>query len=144
MKTIKEVADAFGMTTRTIRYYEELGMLKPQRTEANRRMYAPAEVAKLKLIDRGKRYGFSLEEIKEMVLLFDVDRSGEKQLERTIEYGEKQIRENEGGLHPAGRRLLLRITNFYHTQQFQFPVNWRYYPESVKYYPHSQNTVRIH
>lgn len=150
MKTIKEVAEAFGMTTRTIRYYEELGMLKPQRTEANRRMYAPAEVAKLKLIDRGKRYGFSLEEIKEMVLLFDVDRSGEKQLERTIEYGEQQIRENEGGLHPAGRRLLLRITNFYNTQQFQFPVNWRsypdrgkYYPESVNYYPHSQNTIRL-
>lgn len=93
MKTISEVAKEFGMTTRTIRYYEELGMLKPQRTDTNKRLYPNAEVAKLKLIDRGKRYGFTLDEIKEMVLLFDVDRSGEKQLERTIEFGQKQIEE---------------------------------------------------
>lgn len=95
MKTIREVAEEFEMTTRTIRYYEELGMLKPKRTEANQRLYSNAEVAKLKLIDRGKKYGFTLDEIKEMVLLFDVDRSGEKQLERTIEYGKKQIEEME-------------------------------------------------
>jgi len=42
---------------------------------------------------RGKRYGFSLEEIKEMVLLFDCDRTGIKQLERTVEYGEQKIKE---------------------------------------------------
>ncbi|MFD1031260.1 MerR family transcriptional regulator [Metaplanococcus flavidus] len=91
MKTIREAADEFGMTTRTIRYYEELGMLKPERLENGQRVYSNAEIAKLKLIDRGKKYGFTLDEIKEMVLLFDVDRSGKKQLERTIEYGRKQI-----------------------------------------------------
>ena len=92
MKTIREAAEEFGVTTRTIRYYEELGMLKPERTKANQRMFSSAEIAKLKLIDRGKKYGFTLDEIKEMVLLFDSDRSGTKQLERTIEYGKKQIR----------------------------------------------------
>lgn len=91
MKTIREAAEEFGVTTRTIRYYEELGMLKPERTSANQRMFSNAEIAKLKLIDRGKKYGFTLDEIKEMVLLFDADRSGKKQLERTIEYGKKQI-----------------------------------------------------
>ncbi len=91
MKTIREAATEFGVTTRTIRYYEELGMLKPERTSANQRVFSNAELAKMKLIDRGKKYGFTLEEIKEMVLLFDADRSGKKQLERTIEYGEKQI-----------------------------------------------------
>lgn len=91
MKTIKEVAYEFALTTRTIRYYEELGMLKPERTTANHRLYSKRELAKLKLIERGKQYGFSLEEIKEMVLLFDMDRTGKKQLERTIEYGKKQI-----------------------------------------------------
>lgn len=91
MKTIREAAEEFGVTTRTIRYYEELGMLKPGRTSANQRMFSNAEIAKLKLIDRGKKYGFTLDEIKEMVLLFDADRSGTKQLERTIEYGKKQI-----------------------------------------------------
>lgn len=91
MKTIREAADEFGMTTRTIRYYEELGMLKPERLNNRQRIYSNAEIAKLKLIDRGKKYGFTLDEIKEMVLLFHVDRSGKKQLERTIEYGKKQI-----------------------------------------------------
>ena len=91
MKTIREAADEFGMTTRTIRYYEELGMLKPERLKNRQRVYSNAEIAKLKLIDRGKKYGFTLDEIKEMVLLFDVDRSGKRQLERTIEYGRKQI-----------------------------------------------------
>ncbi|MBT2571175.1 MerR family transcriptional regulator [Planococcus sp. ISL-110] len=91
MKTIREVAKEFGMTTRTIRYYEELGMLQPERTENRQRLYSSAESAKLKLINRGKQYGFTLDEIKEMILLFDIDRSGEKQLERTIEYGHKQL-----------------------------------------------------
>lgn len=44
---------------------------------------------------RGKRYGFSLDEIKEMILLFDRDRTGIKQLERTVEYGEQKIKEIE-------------------------------------------------
>ncbi|MFP3357188.1 MerR family DNA-binding transcriptional regulator [Planococcus sp. SIMBA_143] len=95
MKTIREAAEEFGVTTRTIRYYEELGMLKPERTDSNKRLFSNAEIAKLKLIDRGKKYGFTLEEIKEMVLLFDADRSGKKQLERTIEYGKKQVEEME-------------------------------------------------
>lgn len=44
---------------------------------------------------RGKRYGFSLDEIKEMILLFDRDRTGIKQLEKTVEYGEQKIKEIE-------------------------------------------------
>lgn len=96
MKSIREAAEEFGMTTRTIRYYEELGMLKPERLKNRQRVYSNAEIAKLKLIDRGKKYGFTLDEIKEMVLLFDADRSGKKQLERTIEYGRKQIGVMEG------------------------------------------------
>lgn len=66
-------------------------MLLPKRSQANQRLYSKAEIAKLKLIFRGKRFGFSLEEIKEMVLLFDKDRTGKKQLERTIEYGKQRI-----------------------------------------------------
>ncbi|MGG0670490.1 MerR family transcriptional regulator [Sporosarcina koreensis] len=93
MKTITEVAESFGVSTRTIRYYEEIGLLAPDRSEGNQRLYSSAELAKLKLIFRGKRYGFSLDDIKEMVLLFDKDRTGRKQLERTIEYGKKRIGE---------------------------------------------------
>ncbi len=81
------------MTTRTIRYYEELGLISSERTEGNQRIYSKKECAKLKLIFRGKRYGFSLDEIKEMVLLFDRDRTGIAQLERTIRYGDQRLKQ---------------------------------------------------
>ncbi|BCB03714.1 MerR family transcriptional regulator [Bacillus sp. KH172YL63] len=90
---ISQLSEEFGVSTRTIRYYEELDLLHPARTQSGRRIYSKSDVTKLKLIFRGKRFGFSLEEIKEMVLLFDEDRSGRKQLERTIEYGTKRIGE---------------------------------------------------
>ncbi|MFQ3544635.1 MerR family DNA-binding transcriptional regulator [Halobacillus rhizosphaerae] len=95
MKTISEAAREFAVSSRTIRYYEEIGLLKPVRSSTNRRLYSKSEMARLKLIFRGKRYGFSLDEIKEMVLLFESDHSGKKQLERTVEYGTKRIAEIE-------------------------------------------------
>ncbi|RFU63667.1 MerR family DNA-binding transcriptional regulator [Bacillus sp. V59.32b] len=93
MYTISDLSQEFNLTTRTIRYYEELGLLKPQRTESGNRLYTKKHYAQLKLVLRGKRFGFSLEEIKEMVLLFDYDRTGEKQLERTVEYGSQKLEE---------------------------------------------------
>ncbi|MBM7583985.1 DNA-binding transcriptional MerR regulator [Bacillus pakistanensis] len=93
MYSISEIADKFSLTTRTIRYYEELGLIKPQRSEGGRRFFTSKEVTRIKLILRGKRFGFSLDEIKEMIQLFDQDSSGKKQLERTIEYGKQKIKE---------------------------------------------------
>ncbi|MBT2692605.1 MerR family DNA-binding transcriptional regulator [Bacillus sp. ISL-55] len=93
MYTISDLAEQFGVTTRTIRYYEELGLLLPSRTEGGRRIYNASDVTRLKLVFRGKRFGFSLDEIKEMVLLFDEDRTGEKQLKVTIQYGEEKLAE---------------------------------------------------
>ncbi|WP_330219549.1 MerR family transcriptional regulator [Peribacillus muralis] len=77
MYTISELAKEFELTTRTLRYYEELGMLKPMRTESGKRVYGKKEYAQLKIILRGKKYGFSLVEIKDIVLLFDKDRTGQ-------------------------------------------------------------------
>lgn len=91
MKDITELAKSYNVTTRTIRYYEELGLLKPERTAGNKRIYSKSEVVKMKLIVRGKKYGFTLDEIKEMILLFDKDRTGKQQLERTIEFGHEKI-----------------------------------------------------
>ncbi|CAM5192478.1 Mercuric resistance operon regulatory protein OS=Ureibacillus acetophenoni OX=614649 GN=SAMN05877842_1304 PE=4 SV=1 [Ureibacillus acetophenoni] len=93
MKTIQEIAKQFNVSTRTLRYYEEIGLLSPNRSQSNQRTFSKKEIAKLKLIFRGKRYGFSLEEIKEMVLLFDFDRTGVQQLEKTVEYGEQKMKE---------------------------------------------------
>lgn len=95
MKTIREVAKLFNVTPRTLRYYEEIGLLSPTRSHSKLRTFSKKEIAKLKLIMRGKRYGFSLDEIKEMIMLFDCDRTGIQQLERTVEYGEQKIKEIE-------------------------------------------------
>lgn len=93
VKDITELAKDYDVTTRTIRYYEELGLLRPERTAGNKRVFPRSEIVKMKLIARGKRYGFTLAEIKEMILLFDKDRTGEQQLKRTIQFGEEKIAE---------------------------------------------------
>ncbi|WP_042409685.1 MerR family transcriptional regulator [Saccharococcus caldoxylosilyticus] len=90
---MSQLAQEFDISTRTIRYYEERGLIAPIRTESGQRLYTKKERAKLKLILRGKRFGFSLEEIHEMISLFDQDRTGRKQLEKTIEYGRQKIKE---------------------------------------------------
>ncbi|GGG12161.1 MerR family transcriptional regulator [Lysinibacillus alkalisoli] len=93
MQTIQQVAKQFAISARTLRYYEELGLLTPKRTETGQRLYSKKEMVKLQLVMRGKRFGFTLDEIKEMVLLFDLDRTGKKQLQRTIAYGEEKLAE---------------------------------------------------
>jgi len=91
--TISQLAEQFDVSTRTIRYYEERGLISPIRTESGQRLYTKKDCAVLKLILRGKRFGFSLEEIHEMISLFDSDRTGRKQLEKTIAYGEQKLKE---------------------------------------------------
>lgn len=93
MQTIQQVTKQFAISARTLRYYEELGLLTPKRTETGQRLYSKKEMVKLQLVMRGKRFGFTLDEIKEMVLLFDLDRTGKKQLQRTIAYGEEKLAE---------------------------------------------------
>lgn len=95
MYKIRGLAEEFQVTTRTIRYYEELNLLTPKRSSGNQRIYTKKDHVRLRLILRGKRYGFTLEEIKEMIGLFEEDSTGTKQLSRTILYGEKKIKEIE-------------------------------------------------
>ncbi len=76
---IAELAEAFGVTTRTIRFYEDQGLITPLR-EGSRRVYRPRDRVRLKLIMRGKRLGFSLGEIREMIDIYDADPSEVAQL----------------------------------------------------------------
>lgn len=64
--TIRELAERFDVTSRTLRYYEQEGLLSPKR-EGAKRLYSQADTARLELILRGKRVGFSLEDIKDML-----------------------------------------------------------------------------
>ncbi len=77
--TIGELAREFGITTRTIRFYEDEGLLSPIRVGA-RRLYRRRDRARLKLILRGKRLGFTLSEIRETFNLYDQAHGEAKQL----------------------------------------------------------------
>ncbi len=68
--TISDLAAEFDITTRTIRFYEEKGLLQPERS-GNSRIYTPADRTKLKLILRGKRLGFSLDESRSIIEMYD-------------------------------------------------------------------------
>jgi len=81
---IAELAREFDVTTRTIRFYEDKGLLSPARKK-QRRVYAPRDRVRLRLIMRGKRLGFSLEEIREMIDLYDVDPTEVAQLRHFID-----------------------------------------------------------
>lgn len=76
--TITELAAEFAVTLRTIRFYEEQGMLSPQRQGRNR-VYAARDRVRLKLILRGKRLGLSLAEISEIIDLYEVSRDESSQ-----------------------------------------------------------------
>ncbi len=92
--TISQLADEFGITPRAIRYYEECGLLSPQRkTPSSQRLYDERDRARLKLILRGKRFGYSLTEIGDVIKLYDADPTQGKQIMRTLEYGLGHIQE---------------------------------------------------
>ena len=70
--TITELAQEFNVTTRTIRFYEDKGLIAPERL-GQRRIYHPRDHVRLQLVMRGKRLGFSLDEIQEIIDLYDAD-----------------------------------------------------------------------
>ena len=93
--SISELARELDITTRTIRFYEEHGMLAPER-RGQERIYSPRDRVALKLILRGKRLGFSLAECKELIDLYQPDGSNRRQLEsfqRKIEERRAQLQQ---------------------------------------------------
>ncbi len=93
MWSIAELANQLEISTRTIRFYEEKGLITPQRTPGNRRIYSKRDRARLKLILRGKRFGYSLDEIAEMIGMGNVDLDEVEQITRSLAYGEKKLTE---------------------------------------------------
>ena len=81
--TISELAREFAVTTRTIRFYEDQGLLSPKR-EGTSRIFSQRDRVRLKLALRGKRLGFSLAEIRELFDLYDVTQDEKKQLEEFL------------------------------------------------------------
>ncbi len=91
--TISQIADQLDISTRTIRFYEEKGLIQPSRTTGNQRVYTPRNKARLKLILRGKRFGFSLEEISEMIGMANADPDELQQIEKSLAYGDTKLKQ---------------------------------------------------
>lgn len=81
--SISELSSEFDITTRTIRFYEEKGLLTPKRV-GNSRVYSAADRTKLKLILRGKRLGFSLEESRSIIDMYDPEHGNREQLQLLV------------------------------------------------------------
>lgn len=82
--SIGEVAKEFDITTRSIRFYEDQGLLSPSR-QGQTRIYTGKDKVRLKLILRGKRLGFTLAETRRLFELYDRDRSSQTQLATMLE-----------------------------------------------------------
>ncbi len=82
--TIADLAAEFGVTNRTVRFYEDAGLISPERA-GQRRIYSQRDRTRLRLIMRGKRLGFSIQEIREILDLYDMDGGEVGQLQHFIE-----------------------------------------------------------
>ncbi len=87
--TISELAKEFEITTRTIRHYEDEGLLSPRR-EGQNRLFSQRDRVRLKLALRGKRLGFTLAEIRELFDLYDLARDEKRQLQQFLTKLEKR------------------------------------------------------
>jgi DNA-binding transcriptional MerR regulator len=92
--TLKQMCVKFDVTPRTLRYYEYIELLQPEK-DGRTRFYGTKEMARLELILRGRRFGFSLEEIRQWLELYDHDPNHKAQMEAWLELSENQIKELE-------------------------------------------------
>ena len=92
--TIRDLADEFGCTHRTIRFYEDQGLLKPRR-EGQARIFSHRDRARRSLILRGRRLGFSIAELAEMLNLYDADPGHVRQLKLALEKGRTRLAQLE-------------------------------------------------
>ena len=101
--SFKEMCAKFDVTPRTLRYYEYIELLAPER-EGRMRFYGPREVARMTLILRGRRFGFSLEEIRQWLLIYRQNGTG-AQLNAWLAMADRQL----GELDRQRRELDLTI-----------------------------------
>ena len=92
--TLKEMCEAYEVTPRTLRYYEYIELLIPEKV-GKKRFYGNKEKALLRLIKRGRRFGFSLEEIRQWLAMYDRKNQNQTQIEAWIDMANKQTIELE-------------------------------------------------
>jgi DNA-binding transcriptional MerR regulator len=92
--TIRQMCDAFEVTPRTLRFYEAKELLFPIR-EGQKRLFTKRDRARLKLILRGKRFGFSLEEIRQLLDLYHMGDQQQTQIARAYDIARERLAEME-------------------------------------------------
>ena len=90
LMTIRQMCEAFGVTPRTLRFYESKELLFPRR-RGTQRLFAKGDRTRLKLILRGKRFGFSLEDIRQTLAMYDRNGSNEGQLIRVYHLARERL-----------------------------------------------------
>ena len=90
--SFKQMCEKFGCNARTLRHYEEIELLFPQK-EGRSRWYCRREIARMKLIMRGRRFEFSLEGIRQWLLMYDGEKNNIEQINAWIEMATNQIEE---------------------------------------------------
>ena len=91
---IREMCDQFNVTPRTLRFYESKELLFPTR-QGHKRLFTKKCRGRLKLILRGKRFGFSLEDIRQLLELYDMGDKQQTQLLRTYELAKNKLTDLE-------------------------------------------------
>ncbi|MGC1494590.1 MAG: MerR family DNA-binding transcriptional regulator [Sulfitobacter sp.] len=89
--TFKEMCSTFDVTPRTLRYYEYIELLTPER-EGRARYYGARDCARMKLILRGRKFGFSLEDIRQWLLIYEKEGT-EAQMQAWIKLADAQLAE---------------------------------------------------
>lgn len=89
--SFKEMCERFDVTPRTLRYYEYIELLQPDR-EGRSRFYGPREMARMTLIMRGRKFGFSLEEIRQWLLIYE-EQGTEAQMRAWVELADRKLGE---------------------------------------------------
>jgi len=87
--TFKEMCAEFDVTPRTLRYYEYIELLQPEK-QGRARYYGPREIARMTLILRGRRFGFSLEEIRQWLMIYE-EQGTTTQMQTWVEVATKQL-----------------------------------------------------
>ena len=90
--TIREMCDLFDVTPRTLRFYEAKELIAPIR-EGQKRLYTKRDRARLKLILRGKKFGFSLEEIRQLLEMYYMQDQQQTQMSKTYELAQVRLQE---------------------------------------------------
>lgn len=103
--SITQLSREFDLTTRAIRFYEEQGLITPGRN-GRTRVFSQRDRTRLRLVQRGRRLGFSIPEIREILDLYDAEEGQKSQLSYFIE----KIRERRQSLHQQQQDILAILT----------------------------------